>query len=380
MILLQKLIFVKILLIIFIIISSCEEQERPLKKIDVKFETLAEIGADSDVFFSFPVSIVLSSSNDFFVADAGLSKIFKFSSEGKLLSKFGENGPGPDQFRRIAGMTINANNELIIFDNVSQSFKVFSEDGRFIESFNSPTTITSNVEFILHGQKVSLAFAKYTPESQENFFLHTFSNDFNKLVTKSISVYELSNYNDTMLALSSFDTGSYLFLRDRLFFAPYIYDGSIYEYGILNNMFTAKPKKSYKGFTQKQSLSLLNANSQQYSDVKFTIRNQSQKILIHNQSKGLFRLNNQKIIHFTYIENKQGTERIFGAEVFDLNMKLLGYAEIKRKKFVADPSGNNFLNWQIHAKDNHDRFYLIDKEKNPKIKIVQIKFDDQSHL
>ena len=91
---------------------------------------------------------------------------------------------------------------------------------------------------------------------------------------------------------------------------------------------------------------------------------------MHNSSKGLFRLQNHQIVHFTFCEF--GQERLFGLEVFEEDGSLIGYGVIDRVPLTA--YGTASLKLRVVWKDDHDRFYIIDREEKPVIRVVELEF------
>ena len=60
-----------------------------------------------------------------------------FSSEGKLLTKFGSRGSGSSQFAGPHYVAVNSHENIIISDFHNHSVKVFTMDGKFLFSFGS---------------------------------------------------------------------------------------------------------------------------------------------------------------------------------------------------------------------------------------------------
>ena len=72
--------------------------------------------------------------NNMYIADSGWNKIFRFSSEGKYLFSFGEEGQGPGEFlasprRSPLKVHFGNNSYVYISDQANQKISVFSKEG-----------------------------------------------------------------------------------------------------------------------------------------------------------------------------------------------------------------------------------------------------------
>lgn len=82
------------------------------------------------------------------------------------------------------------------------------------------------------------------------------------------------------------------------------------------------------------------------------------------------------VIHFTLIAD--GEHRIFGAELFDSQGEMLGYAPIVNSNTVGAEDWD--VPWFVEWKDKGNRFYVLNMEGDPIIQIVNIEYsiDKQS--
>jgi len=86
-------------------------------------------------YFIKITSLCVDDGNDFYVADSGQYRIYKFNHRGKFLYSFGSRGQGQGEF--IGSIWIAAGNDgkLYIIDDGNRRLIVFSVSGRFIKQF-----------------------------------------------------------------------------------------------------------------------------------------------------------------------------------------------------------------------------------------------------
>ncbi|RMF52896.1 MAG: hypothetical protein D6746_16235 [Bacteroidetes bacterium] len=106
------------------------------------------------------------------------------------------------------------------------------------------------------------------------------------------------------------------------------------------------------------------------ADVTIRYGNETLAVRTYNWTRGLFRMNDGRLVHFTFC--KLGDERVFGVEVFDASGTLLGYGPIRGVPWR--PDGPSVLRWDVVWKDARDRFYLIDLEHIPMIRVVELAY------
>ena len=63
--------------------------------------------------------------------------MFRFSPQGKFLSKFGEEGDQPGQFRAPQAIAVDNQGRLYVSD--IHGVQVFSSDGRYLQSLQIPS-------------------------------------------------------------------------------------------------------------------------------------------------------------------------------------------------------------------------------------------------
>lgn len=365
--------------ILFFFSCTKNEADTEWDSINLNFETLFEVGTDSTGYLAQPDFLVTDSQNNIVMADRGRYQLLVYNSEGDFLHTIGEKGPGPAQFQDIAGLTINDEDILTVFDRGSQVFKQFNVSGEYLTSFRLDESINGFIEFNEWQGYQILFYTNFNPGSGTHRFMHIFTPDGRRLLTNAIAIQEFEGLSSEAGFLFILDTGSHLVTNGKMLFAPYIYGGNINEYEIFNNTektSSVKRTEAYSGLTQKEAVRISKGeNTSTYSDATlYSANGPAREVIIHNQSKGLFKLNDGRIVHFTYTENEEETERRFGAEIYDENMGKIGYGIIKRKIFEQEK--NRLLRWDVLWKDENDKFYISDKSENPKIRVVRLKITE----
>ncbi|GFO22021.1 cellular tumor antigen p53 [Plakobranchus ocellatus] len=78
--------------------------------------------------FVEPIDVAVNSKGEIIVADSGARKIFKFDTQGNLITSFGSHGDRDGQFKVITALCVGRNDEILVADHRIQ---VFTKDGKF---------------------------------------------------------------------------------------------------------------------------------------------------------------------------------------------------------------------------------------------------------
>ncbi|HVF48321.1 MAG TPA: NHL repeat-containing protein [Pyrinomonadaceae bacterium] len=84
-----------------------------------------------------PADISADGAGNVYIADQGNARILKFSSDGKLLSTWGNVGEGDGQFRQLTGISARGN-RVFAADARNARVQVFDQDGKFLSLFSIP--------------------------------------------------------------------------------------------------------------------------------------------------------------------------------------------------------------------------------------------------
>jgi streptogramin lyase len=103
--------------------------------------------------------LAVDGQNNLYVLSRYSYAIFKFSPQGRFVSRFGSRGNQPDQFGVVYAIAIDSEGRVYIGD--SNSIKVFDPSGRFRNSFAAGSSAYSiafddqDALWVTDGNKVS---------------------------------------------------------------------------------------------------------------------------------------------------------------------------------------------------------------------------------
>jgi len=100
-------------------------------KVDLRLvRTIGDIDVeDENLAFRSPCDIVLDSTGNMYILDAGNSRIQKLSPEGNFISSIGRKGQGPGDFNYPRSIEMDANDNLYVFDAGNRRIQIFTSDG-----------------------------------------------------------------------------------------------------------------------------------------------------------------------------------------------------------------------------------------------------------
>jgi hypothetical protein len=152
---------------------------------------IGDEGGDENFFFSFINYLAVDNKKNICVADTKEKNIKVFDSSGQFLRTIGRAGQGPGEFGRLAGIHINARNELAITDSSQRKIHYYSLEGDFLRSI-SLEIFLEKIQRMFHRNAWHLYF-----DSKENCYIRAdifvskevhfeilkFDNETNRLTT-----------------------------------------------------------------------------------------------------------------------------------------------------------------------------------------------------
>ncbi|MFQ5941651.1 MAG: 6-bladed beta-propeller, partial [Nitrososphaerales archaeon] len=84
-----------------------------------------------------PLGIAVDSLNNVYVVDTVYGRVQKFTSDGKLLTKWGSVGRGDGEFNSPSGIAIDSSDIVYIADSSNHRIQKFTNDGKFIAKWGS---------------------------------------------------------------------------------------------------------------------------------------------------------------------------------------------------------------------------------------------------
>ena len=193
-----------LLLPVFIILASCEQQKsewqgtieevngvtvvknpkEPMYGENVfsleEELTIGEADGKEEYMFSRIKSISVDEKERIYVLDYGEGHIKIFNKKGDYVQTVGEKGQGPGEMIAPVTMVISNQNEIVVHDRTNRRLNFYSLDGAFIKSLS--TAEVSLVDFNINS-KGNIIGQLVKREKKEQFFeLCKFDSDFNLLL------------------------------------------------------------------------------------------------------------------------------------------------------------------------------------------------------
>jgi hypothetical protein len=97
---------------------------------EIQFGRSIEVGRQAGLFGSI-ASVCEDREGNFYVLDGKELAVFKFSSRGRLLQRFGRRGQGPGDFQSPSRIVLTSQSELAVSEDL-YSISFFKTDGTFI--------------------------------------------------------------------------------------------------------------------------------------------------------------------------------------------------------------------------------------------------------
>jgi len=100
----------------------------------------AGVGGRTRTTLNEPNDVLVAPNGDIFVADGhaaagGNNRIVKYSSDGRYLMEWGEEGSNPGQFRTPHALAMDDDGLLYVGDRTNRRIQVFEQDGTFVRDF-----------------------------------------------------------------------------------------------------------------------------------------------------------------------------------------------------------------------------------------------------
>ena len=110
------------------------------QKIDIELSNPMEIGKE-DLLFGSIAAVCEDKEGNFYVVDQIEAKVFKFTTEGKLLTSFGQKGQGPGDFQRPNRISYTTKGNLAVADEMYY-VSFLNTDGKFLRRVHLNEALT----------------------------------------------------------------------------------------------------------------------------------------------------------------------------------------------------------------------------------------------
>ncbi len=125
----------------------------------------AGVGGRTRTTLNEPNDVLVAPNGDVFVADGhaangGNNRIVKYSSDGRYLMEWGEQGSNPGEFRTPHALAMDEDGLLYVGDRSNRRIQVFEQDGTFVRDFYNMGRASG---ITIHNNKL------YVADSESNY-------------------------------------------------------------------------------------------------------------------------------------------------------------------------------------------------------------------
>ena len=374
------------LCIILFAISGFESFWAP-RELPLTFEESFVIGqqksVDASFFMASPYQIRTDSRQNIYVAEGQQKTIMMFGSQGTYRRSIGRAGKGPGEFPSGPIFTFNKEGKIVALDLVSRRFTWFSKKGDILSEYapSRPGMVWSDT-FFQSGDSSYLFLKKpqnmesETGGSYRDYVFHRYSSSFenhirsfgafDKLVPKAGSKF-VQMITNRMNAGNIVQTGP-----DQFWYAPGIYDGKVYQFKRTTGQW--KLGNTYPGsINGKQAVVVGSDEESSISFVTYGKNGHQQRSegKINSYSIGLVQTNGGKVLHFSGQRMQHRDSLRTMVEVFNPTGDLIGtgsFDEIAINRNLGYFSSHDPAIWM----DNKNRFYFIDNNNGPVVRVGRI--------
>lgn len=327
-----------------------------------------------------PQHVGTDSHGNIYIADYPRVGIQVFDQEGLYLTTIGKRGQGPGEIQQVTSMLVDANDDVLIVDRMNLRVTRFSERGARVEMHPLPAKSSISPTIIRPlGQKQYALYYRILSSGPRGEVIHLYGHDFATVEDRLAplgEVWDLDVPFERAIAGNPRGARMATFGADRVFIAPYVYDGVIYRYDRqgegwrLTKMQGKKlPFAPYKlqptkrGSYPKRAAWRINGPGWRFVAT------------IRSSSRGLFALQDGSLVHFTtQFEGKDELDdNYFGVEVFDPNGVFIGSGPVQNMEpFDKDERSIIEVLWC----DKEDRFYLTDHRNDfPVLRVMRLEYE-----
>jgi len=117
----------------------------PQGKVLLKLGTAGVAGGGPD-HFQEPSDVVTAPNGDIFVVDGHsgqnanvpanyVTRVIRFSKDGKLIKEWGKLGTGPGEFRNAHAVALDSRGRVFVADRGNARLQIFDQDGKFLDEW-----------------------------------------------------------------------------------------------------------------------------------------------------------------------------------------------------------------------------------------------------
>ena len=333
---------------------------------------IGQMDGPEEYLFSYISDIAVNSKGDIYVADRQWTDIRKYSQDGEYLMTIGRKGQGPGEFQGLGILSVDSDDNLIVYDWRLTRVSVFSDKGELIQTTKELMPKTSLVPYKIIARDDGYLLFGTIMDSLEMFYevdsfkiFHEFDSDWNH--KESFIEYEYTDNKEFEKMALNFSPGNCFFgVNGDILYTKDYYDHKIFLYKnkelakvITRESDIKKPYEVHMFHDYKKAQEAAKKNDYNlgyYGRKTHFVGNAFLKSL------GVFQLSDGNIVHFmsTYVSKKDWG---FDVELYDPEGKLLSCSRI----------GEN-LHYDMQCKDSNDLFYAIQRGEYHKVIVFRLKY------
>ncbi|MBD3414690.1 MAG: 6-bladed beta-propeller [Candidatus Aminicenantes bacterium] len=324
---------------------------------------IGQMDGPEEYLFSYISDIAVNSKGDIYVADRQWTEIRKYSQDGEYLITIGRKGQGPGEFQGLGILSVDSDDNLIVYDWRLTRVSIFSDNGELIQTTKKLMAETSLAPSEIIAQDDGYVLFGQLGDSPKIF--HEFDSDWNH--KESYIDYEFTDNKEFEKLALNFSTGNCFFrINGDILYTKDYYDNKIliYQNKELSRVITResdikKPYEVQKFHDQNKAREVMKKQDYNFSTFAQGIQYVGRANLT---SGGVFQLLDGNIVHFvsTYV-----SKEVFGfdVELFDSDGKLLSHSRL----------GENLF-YDVRCKDSNDIFYAIHRRDYHKVIAFRLKY------
>ncbi len=144
------------------------------------FERLASITHGGPPF-NRPTGVAFAPSGEIYITDGyGNARVHRFGADGRLISSWGEPGPGPSQFRLPHHLCVDRSSRVWVVDRENSRIQIFREDGKFLTQWTNlfrPTGVCIDKDDIVYVSELCMRVSVFDMNGE---LVARWGNDGNK--------------------------------------------------------------------------------------------------------------------------------------------------------------------------------------------------------
>lgn len=362
-----------LLIVISAVITSESHAQNSAKTVKLQevFSIGEEVSSSPKYLFRDPQQVVTDTAGNIFISDRESSVIKVYDNTGKYVYEFGRKGRGPGEFQGITALSIRDNN-IIIFDYLSQRFTKLSPQGEVMETIMVKNDGSGyfSVGQILNGEgSHSYLIGATSPAS--TFLVHEYNSNYNPTGNRIAEKSDVWDMDEGFLQAQAYILKLNAWMdSDRIFLSPKLYQ---HESLLLEKEGNNWQKKTLKGFkTTYPSYEILD-NSYRKDRIPNSVRHSGPAgkfvAKIYNYTIGSFIYEGNILNFFLHRTDEENVE--LGVDVFSLSGEYQGYYKVEGLSIDGAPLFNLDILWL----DENGHFYISDTREIPKVRVMKLNMD-----